>query len=194
MAMAAKHRRHFCGITNFLVLISGILLLYLATSSLEHMLSALLSPLARLGLYRSSSMSGTLDLLRLTASDIQSSLSTGKVSSVELVEAYLEQISSHDGYLHAMIDVAPKKQLLQRAEEMDAERIKGFLRSKLHGVPILIKASSTSHHSHLIQLMFSSSRITWRLVRGLECGLLLAIMRWLNPSHFPTLRSWIAYA
>lgn len=77
-----------------------------------------------------------------TASDLQALLRASKVTSVQLVKVYLKQIEQYNGYLKAVISTAPESALLDEAEKLDAERGGREVRSSLHGIPILIKASS----------------------------------------------------
>ena len=77
-----------------------------------------------------------------TASDLQELLRASKVTSVQLIKIYLKQIEQYNGYLKAVISTAPESAVLDRAEELDAERAGGKVRSSLHGIPILIKANS----------------------------------------------------
>lgn len=77
-----------------------------------------------------------------TASDIQELLQASKVTSVQLAKIYLEQIEQYNGYLKAVISTAPESALLDKAKQLDAERAECNVRSSLHGIPILVKASS----------------------------------------------------
>lgn len=87
----------------------------------------------------SSESSTSLNLLVATAGDLQKELSSGKLTSVDLVNACLDQIEQYDGYLHAMISKAPRKSLIEQAQKLDNERKTDGVRSMLHGIPILIK-------------------------------------------------------
>ena len=83
-----------------------------------------------------------LDVLRLTATEAQKLLQAGATTSVALVEAYLAQIEKHNHTglnLNAIISVAPRYDILQRAEQLDLERQKGNVRGPLHGIPFIIK-------------------------------------------------------
>ena len=77
-----------------------------------------------------------------TASDLQELLRASKVTSVQLVKIYLEQIEQYNSYLKAVISTAPESAILDKAEKLDAERAEGNVGSSLHGIPILIKANS----------------------------------------------------
>jgi amidase len=84
----------------------------------------------------------TMDLLTLDSVGLQKRLEAGLLTSVELVQACLEQIDSHDqrgASLHAMISIVPRHILMDRSAHLDNERASGRVRSLFHGIPILIK-------------------------------------------------------
>ena len=86
----------------------------------------------------------SLDLLNLDAAALRSLFERQELTSVELVKQVLAQIERHDkkgARLNAMIAVAPEKELLGRAAELDEERRDGKVRSRLHGIPLLVKVS-----------------------------------------------------
>ena len=80
-----------------------------------------------------------IDLLVATAGELEKELASGNLTSVDLVNACLYQIDQHDDYLHAMISVAPRASLVQQAQELDDERRNDKIRSRLHGIPVLVK-------------------------------------------------------
>jgi amidase len=83
-----------------------------------------------------------VDLLTLTATECQQLLTARSITSVELIETFLEQIEkhNHDGlHLNALISVAPRDKLIKTAQTLDDERRASKLRGPLHGVPIVIK-------------------------------------------------------
>ncbi|EPS29808.1 hypothetical protein PDE_04758 [Penicillium oxalicum 114-2] len=88
-----------------------------------------------------------LDLLTATASDLQDLLASQQLRSVDLVEKYRAQIDTYDGYLHAVIQQAPRDLVLSRAMALDKERQEGKLRGPLHGIPILVKDNIATHPS-----------------------------------------------
>ena len=59
------------------------------------------------------------------------------MTSVELVQLYLERIGVYDGILRSILEVNPEA--LQIAEELDLERKDQGARGLLHGIPILLK-------------------------------------------------------
>lgn len=83
-----------------------------------------------------------IDVLTASATYLQEKLTAGKITSVALVELYLQQIEkyNHRGIkLNAMLTTAPTDLLMQRAKLLDDERAAGKIRSPLHGIPISVK-------------------------------------------------------
>ena len=91
-----------------------------------------LSPLAR------TSMS-KLNVLTATATDLRKAYEEGSLTAESAIVDYLHQISTCNGYLHAIIATAPEKILLERARLLDKERLNGSVRSPLHGIPVIVK-------------------------------------------------------
>ncbi|KAK3389254.1 amidase signature domain-containing protein [Podospora didyma] len=90
----------------------------------------------------SHNMANKLDLLTLTAVELQRLLTDGSVTSEEVVELYLAQIEKHNHVglkLNAVISTADRDFLRRRARQLDDERKQGKTRGPLHGVPMLIK-------------------------------------------------------
>ncbi|KAI6082976.1 putative glutamyl-tRNA amidotransferase subunit A [Hypoxylon rubiginosum] len=79
----------------------------------------------------------TFDILTADVKTLQGLLSSGNVTSKDLINLYLAQIAKHDGVLHAMIDTAPKDSLLRQAHDLDVERQAGNIRGPLHGIPVI---------------------------------------------------------
>ncbi|KAH6869696.1 amidase signature domain-containing protein [Thelonectria olida] len=85
---------------------------------------------------------GGLDLLRASAKDVSEALQAGRVTSVQLVDAYLARINANNikGLgLRAIIETAPIDKVRTIARKLDSERARGEVRSPLHGVPIIVK-------------------------------------------------------
>jgi amidase len=85
-----------------------------------------------------------VDLLTLTATELQRLLSDRAATSVDIVERYLRQIAKHNHvglHLNAIISVADRQTVLDQARRLDEERVLGKLRGPLHGIPILLKVS-----------------------------------------------------
>jgi amidase len=84
--------------------------------------------------------SDEFEISEFTISMLQDVMQTGKYTSKKLVAMYLDRISRIDknGFrLNSVIEINPDA--LSIAEEMDRERESGKVRSKLHGIPVLIK-------------------------------------------------------
>ncbi|KAI0110865.1 amidase signature domain-containing protein [Nemania sp. FL0031] len=82
------------------------------------------------------------NLLTLTAVGLEQLLSKSLLTSRDAVELYLAQINQHNHnglQLNAIISVANRADILQRAELLDKERAQGKTRGPLHGVPVIIK-------------------------------------------------------
>lgn len=83
-----------------------------------------------------------MDVLTLTAVEIQRLLAHKAINIVNLTTLYLEQIEKHNHAglkLNAIITTAPRESILARARHLDEEREKGTVRGPFHGVPILVK-------------------------------------------------------
>ena len=104
------------------------------------------------------------DPFTTNAQDLQRMLQSREVTSVQIVERYLEQINRYNPKLRALVSIAPADNLHRIAKTLDDERREGRLRSPLHGVPIVLKVS-------LSYLVFDS------LVADSQPGLLRYIFR-----------------
>ncbi|MEH7075568.1 amidase family protein [Neobacillus drentensis] len=78
-----------------------------------------------------------------TITQIQEKFEKGELTSKELVLMYIHRIAAYDGRLHSILEV--NTNALQIAESLDAERKKNGPRSRLHGIPILIKDNIDTH-------------------------------------------------
>jgi aspartyl-tRNA(Asn)/glutamyl-tRNA(Gln) amidotransferase subunit A len=77
-------------------------------------------------------------LFRFTSiKEYQSSLSKGEISCTQVVQYYLDQITTHQS-LNAFLEIFPDE-ALSRAAFLDQERASGKVLGKLHGVVIGIK-------------------------------------------------------
>jgi amidase len=68
---------------------------------------------------------------------LQQALASGRVTSRQITERYLERIATYEDRLNAIITVNP--QALDEADAMDRERAAGRVRGPLHGIPIALK-------------------------------------------------------
>lgn len=83
-----------------------------------------------------------MPLKEITVEQASQLMQQQQLSSVELTQYYLQQISTVDDAgpeLNAIIDVNPDA--LQQAAALDAERKAGKVRSALHGIPVVLKAN-----------------------------------------------------
>lgn len=72
-----------------------------------------------------------------TITQMQEKMTSGELTSKELVMMYLHRISIYDKNIHSILEVNPDA--LHITTALDAERKEKGPRSALHGVPILIK-------------------------------------------------------
>jgi len=81
-----------------------------------------------------------VNVTELSIAELGESLAAGQVTSVDLVQAYLERISAYDQSgpgLNSIVRINPNA--LRRAQQLDVERAQGRLRGPLHGIPIVVK-------------------------------------------------------
>lgn len=81
------------------------------------------------------------DPLTITSPGLQVLLQKGTLTSTEIVDVYLKQITKHNDKFHAVLSTIPPELLKARISELDAERASGHIRGPLHGIPVLIKVS-----------------------------------------------------
>jgi amidase len=91
-------------------------------------------------------MAGTptppFNVLTTTATELETLLHEGSLTSVQIIETYLAQIEKHNhagAKLNAMITVAPRELVLKRAGELDRERKEETIRGSFHGLHIIVK-------------------------------------------------------
>src|SRR5258706_5086891 len=80
------------------------------------------------------------DVVGKSIADLAEAQSRGRVTSLQLVDAYLERIRRLDRAgpaLHSVLALNPQARAQARA--LDRERAAGRLRGPLHGIPLLIK-------------------------------------------------------
>jgi amidase len=86
------------------------------------------------------------ELLEFTIEDLQKKMESGELSSKMIVQLYLDRIKQidKDGFkLNSVIEINPDA--LSIAENLDQERKSGNVRSKMHGIPVLIKDNIDTH-------------------------------------------------
>ncbi len=98
---------------------------------------ALAIALAALVALRASA--ATVNVVELTAQDIQAGLASNAYTAVDLVNAYLARIAQYEPYYNAFVSMNPNA--LADAAALDLEYKTKGPRSPLHGVPVVIKDS-----------------------------------------------------
>jgi amidase len=87
------------------------------------------------------------DVFEASISEIRDALDAGQVSSVQLVQQYLDRIQAYDKQgpkLNSIVRVNP--QALAQAQALDGERVRTGSRGPLHGVPIVVKDNYNTDH------------------------------------------------
>ncbi|KAJ2978115.1 hypothetical protein NUW58_g7597 [Xylaria curta] len=77
------------------------------------------------------------DPLTTSASRLQELLTSGELTSVQIVNQYYNQILAYNGYLKAVYQLAPGA--VDRAKALDEMRTNGKVLGPLHGIPVLLK-------------------------------------------------------
>jgi amidase len=81
--------------------------------------------------------------MEYTISELQQKMSSEELTSLQLVESFLERIRTVDKKINSVIELNPDAQSI--AARLDAERVSGRVRGALHGIPILIKDNIDTH-------------------------------------------------
>lgn len=82
----------------------------------------------------------TFDLTNATVADINDAIDAGALTSEKLVELSLARVAAYDEHgpsLNAVMLLNPAA--IERARELDEERISNGRRSPLHGIPVVLK-------------------------------------------------------
>ncbi|MEP6765293.1 MAG: amidase family protein, partial [Gemmatimonadaceae bacterium] len=82
----------------------------------------------------------SVEVVEATITDLDTALAKGRVTSLQLVDAYLARIAAYDHAgpgLNALIRLNPNAR--KDAAARDLERKQGHVRGPLHGIPIIIK-------------------------------------------------------
>ena len=87
-----------------------------------------------------ASTTATDELIYTSATQLAQAIRAKKVSSEEVVKAYLQRIEAVNPKLNAVVQLAADQALAQ-AREADAALAKGQIKGALHGVPMTIKDS-----------------------------------------------------
>ena len=68
---------------------------------------------------------------------LQAMMEAGEISSLELVQIYIERMGRYDRVLRSILEINPDA--LAIAEQLDKERSAQGRRGMLHGIPIVLK-------------------------------------------------------
>ena len=79
----------------------------------------------------------SFSVVEATIPEMQAALESGRVTSVGLVQQYLQRIATYEDRLNAAIAINPKA--IEEAAALDAERVAKRIRGPLHGIPIALK-------------------------------------------------------
>ncbi len=77
------------------------------------------------------------DVTEKDIATLRADMSVGRVTALELVQAYEARIGKIDPMLHSVIALNPDAE--NQARALDQERHAGHVRGPLHGIPILVK-------------------------------------------------------
>lgn len=80
-----------------------------------------------------------VDITKMSIEDLANALDKGYLSSEELVNLYLERIEAYNDEFNAIRQI--NENALEEAKALDIERQNGNVRSKLHGIPIVVKTN-----------------------------------------------------
>lgn len=83
------------------------------------------------------------NVVESTIPEMRSAMEHGRVTSRELVVAYLTRIALYEDKLQCIITVNPH--VLDEADERDRERAAGKVRGPLHGIPVALKDNILTH-------------------------------------------------
>ena len=86
------------------------------------------------------SAAASVEVVEASITDLGNAMTSGKVTSVQLVDAYLARIAAYDHAgpeLNTLIRLNPNAR--KEAAARDLERKQGHIRGLLHGIPIIIK-------------------------------------------------------
>ena len=89
---------------------------------------------------QAASRSAPVEVYEAGITDLQRAMTDGRVTSAQLVEAYLARITAYEKSgpaLNAMIRLDPAARATAR--RLDEERRRGTVRGPLHGIPIILK-------------------------------------------------------
>jgi amidase len=80
---------------------------------------------------------GSVVLEEATIDQLAGYMSTGRLTSVQILECYMERFNQVDEFINSIIELNPDAKDIAIA--LDAERAAGHVRGPLHGIPFVIK-------------------------------------------------------
>ena len=93
------------------------------------------------------------DICFMTARQIAELIRQKKLSSREVMQAHLKQISRVNSKVNAIVTLVPEDQLMAQAAAADEALAKGNWRGALHGMPVGVK---DLHETHGIRTTYGS--------------------------------------
>lgn len=91
-----------------------------------------------------------LDVLNLTAVDVQDLLASGRRTTQQMLDLYVAQILRHNNQgakLRAVLELTPAPHLSKLAQASDRDRRNKKCPGALHGIPVIVKVSSYFHQA-----------------------------------------------
>ncbi|MGH9384074.1 MAG: amidase family protein, partial [Vicinamibacterales bacterium] len=79
----------------------------------------------------------SFNVVEATIPEMQLAMASGRVTSKDIVAAYLARIAQYEPLLNAVISV--NQNAYNDADDLDRERALGRVRGPLHGIPIAVK-------------------------------------------------------
>lgn len=83
------------------------------------------------------------DPIEATVDAIHTAMEAGTITSLQLVETYLQRIEEYDSVLNSIVTVNPD--VRDRAKELDSRFERRGSLGPLHGVPVLLKDNQNTH-------------------------------------------------
>ncbi|PDH34079.1 MAG: amidase, partial [OM182 bacterium MED-G28] len=77
------------------------------------------------------------NLIEISINELQVAYGEGIISAADVVRFYQARISEIDPQLNSVLEVNPDALVI--AEALDEERARGNVRSRLHGIPVMLK-------------------------------------------------------
>lgn len=90
-------------------------------------------------LFNVGALAAPVDITKMDIYDLQEAMDDGLLSSELLVNLYLERIEKYDDMFNSINQI--NENAISEAKKLDQEREEGKVRSKLHGIPILVKTN-----------------------------------------------------